>query len=300
MVDQAEKLRELMAKMEKQKLEPVNKKSPKAKVISVTSGKGGVGKTNFSINFAISLKNLGYEVLVFDADIGLANAEIISGTIIDYTIANLFNGDKQNIFDIISKGPKDIKIISGGSGLEELALINEGTMLEIIKQLEKLEYYFDFIIIDTGAGISDIVIDFLMASEEVIFVITPDPTSLTDSYALLKALITKGYLGRLNVVMNMVENQKEALNIYKKLNQVTKKFLKTNIEFIGYLNRSNVVVNAVRKQKPFIMSHPKSSLSREIKAIALDYAKRSGYKETENNLSFTGKLRELFTKRWSI
>lgn len=292
MVDQASNLRKLMlnSKSNKQKL--------KAKVISVTSGKGGVGKTNFSINFAISLRKLGYEVLVFDGDIGLANAEIISGTIVEDTITDLLTNKIKDIFSIIDEGPRGIKMISGGSGLEDLSLLNENATLEIIDQLEKLEVYFDFIIIDTGAGISNLVIDFLMASDEVIFIVTPDPTSLTDSYALLKALVKIGYKGKVRVVMNMVDNRKEALETFKKLEKVSKKFLTINIELLGYLKRSNIVSKAIKAQSPFVISAPNSPLSKEVNNMALYYVNKEDGKLLNKSSSFTSRLKDLLMKRW--
>ncbi len=291
MGDQAERLRNLMAKNSKQE-------KHNARVISVTSGKGGVGKTNFSINFAISLKKLGYKVIVFDADIGLANAEIISGTIIKHTIADLLQDEDKDIFDIINEGPKGIKLISGGSGLKELSLINENSLIQILKQLEILEEHFDFIIIDTGAGLSDIVLDFIMASHEVIFVITSDPTSLTDGYTLLKALVKSGYKGEIKILMNMVENKAEALEVYNKLNTVAKKFLRINIEYLGYLKRNNVVKNAVKNQIPFVISNPNSQLSRRINIIALNYINEDKVENTNEKFSFTKKLKGLIMQRW--
>lgn len=291
MVDQAEKLRRLMTEKKKS----IKERKKKARVISVTSGKGGVGKTNFSINFAISLQNLGYEVLVFDADIGLANVEIISGITIKRTIADLLeNGG--DIFDIVAEGPEGIRIISGGSGLKELNLINEKSLIEVIAYLERLESYFDFIIIDTGAGISDVVVDFLMASDEVILIVTPDPTSITDSYAMLKALIARGYIGETKVMMNMVEGKREAIDTYTKLERASKEFLNIDIKLLGYLKRSKLVNDAVKKQLPFLMSRPNSLLSKEIKAIASNY--QGAPRRSDKRFSFTQKLKDLFKRRW--
>ena len=187
MKDQAERLREIM----KGKTSSENKISVKnkAKVLAITSGKGGVGKTNFAINLSISLRRLGYRVLVFDADIGLANIEILTGTNIKYTIADLIVSGKS-IHEIISEGPEGIKIISGGSGLNEVMMMNHENINKLLKEIEKLEDSTDFIIIDTGAGVSNIVLDFVMAADEVILITTPDPTSLMDGYIMIRNGIT--------------------------------------------------------------------------------------------------------------
>ena len=178
MGDQAEKLRKIMEESTNN-ISPNENDEGRAKIISVSSGKGGVGKTSFIINLAISLKRLGYKVVIIDADIGLANVDILSGAISQFTIADLFVSNK-NIFDIMTEGPEGIKIISGGSGLSDFSLIDDANLDKLIEEIGKLENYSDFILIDTGAGISNNVLKFLLVSDQVILVITPDPTSLTD------------------------------------------------------------------------------------------------------------------------
>ncbi len=228
MKDQAERLRELMRNKEKSRA--ANKK---AKVLAITSGKGGVGKTNFAINLAISIKRLGHKVLVLDADLGLANVEILTGTNAKYTILDLILG-RKSINEIIITGPEEIKLISGGSGLEELSVMDEENINRLIEELERLESSIDFIIIDTGAGISDLVTKFVMAADEVIVVTTPDPTSIMDAYTMIKTLINNGYESKLNVVTNMVNNKKEAITTFNKLNMAANNFLKTELNFLGF------------------------------------------------------------------
>ena len=295
MADQAQKLRNIMDSSIKNCNNEVNNSRYKAEILSITSGKGGVGKTNFTINLALSLRNLGYEVLVFDADIGLANVDVISGVIIKYTIADLLK-DSKDIFEIITDGPNGIKIISGGSGLREISLLSEVNFNRLLTEIEKLESHFDFIIIDTGAGISDTVLNFLMPSDEVILVTTPDPTSLTDGYALLKALAIYGYKGKLNVVVNMAKDRKEAEDVFHRLKTVANKFIMVDLEYLGFLYYSNIVVNAVRNQKPFVISKPNSQLTQKINIMALSITGRSKFSNKKIKKTFAQRLKEFLLR----
>ena len=292
MEDQAKKLRDLMGKTKTLKNNPQIEK--KAKTLAIASGKGGVGKTNFAVNLAISLKHLGYSVLVFDADIGLSNVEILTGISTKYTIVDLILKNKS-IYDIMEEGPDGIKIISGGFGFHDLSIISDEVLNNLLTEIEKLESYFDFIILDTGAGISNIVLGFAMASDEVIIVTTPDPTSSMDAYALIKALTINGYAGKLNIVTNIVENRKDAMDVFEKLDKVANNFLNIQLEFLGYLERSNIVNEAVRNQQPFLLLNPSSNVSKRINIMALKFVNHPIPKE-EKKLSFTQKLKFLFLK----
>lgn len=291
MKDQAERLRELMRNKEKSRA--ANKK---AKVLAITSGKGGVGKTNFAINLAISIKRLGHKVLVLDADLGLANVEILTGTNAKYTILDLILG-RKSINEIIITGPEEIKLISGGSGLEELSVMDEENINRLIEELERLESSIDFIIIDTGAGISDLVTKFVMAADEVIVVTTPDPTSIMDAYTMIKTLINNGYESKLNVVTNMVNNKGEAITTFNKLNMAANNFLKTELNFLGFLERNNLVSRAVKEQRPFILSNPRSTISKRINFMALKFVETNNGVKMDKKDSFTSKLKNLLFKR---
>ncbi|WP_077367490.1 MinD/ParA family protein [Anaerosalibacter sp. Marseille-P3206] len=293
MGDQAEKLRKIMEKNTNNNSSNDSDKE-RAKIISVTSGKGGVGKTSFIINLAISLKQLGYKVVIIDADIGLANVDIISGAISKFTLADLFLSEKD-IFDIMTDGPEGIKIISGGSGLSDFSLIDDANLDKLIEEIGKLENYSDFILIDTGAGISNNVLKFLAVSDEVILVVTPDPTSLTDGYVLVKALTLSNYKNSINIVVNMVENKREAEEVFIKLNTVSNKFLRVNLESLGYLNKSNVVSNAIRNQTPFILNNPNSSIAKKINIMALSFINKEekNFRKKESN-SFSQRIKEFF------
>lgn len=211
-MDQAESLRNIIKKQE------IDEKKRTARVITVTSGKGGVGKTSFSVNLAIQLHRLGKRVVVLDADFGLANIEIMLGIRPKYNLADLmFRG--KSIQDVITYGPEGIGFLSGGSGINEMANLSREQVFWLIQKMEELDKEADVIIVDTGAGIGDSVLEFVAASEEVFLVATPEPTSITDAYALLKALNrNSSYMSEKTVVKmiaNQVRGKKKRMNCFR-------------------------------------------------------------------------------------
>lgn len=293
MIDQADKLRKIMQSKISNDEEIIEKK---AKVIAISSGKGGVGKTNFSINFSISLSKLGYKVVIIDADIGLSNIEILSGVNLNNSLSDIIFSDKD-IFDIMGNGPEGVKIISGGSGLKELKLFDDNNIPRLMNEIEKLQSTFDFILIDTGAGISSSVIDFIMTSSEVIVICTPDPTSLMDSYTLIKSIIHTGFTGKISVVSNLVNNRNEGLDIFDKLFNATNNFLRVQIGYLGYIERSELVNHAVRNQIPFTVSHPNNSISKKINIMAMNYLDRKPLDIKDDKTSFAKKIFDIFSRR---
>ncbi len=261
-MDQAEQLRNIIKKRDsKTDHERV------AKVITVTSGKGGVGKTSLSVNLAIQLGRLGKRVVVFDADFGLANIEIMLGIRPKYNLADLMYRGKS-IEDIITYGPENIGFISGGSGINELANLTRDQVFSMIHRLEELDRIAD----DTGAGISDTVLEFVAASEEVLLVATPEPTSITDAYALLKTLNKKASYRPEKTVVKMVANQvrgeREAAELFEKLGVVVGKFLDVEVDFLGSVPYNKNMQRAVMRQAPVSISDPESDSARAVKNIA--------------------------------
>lgn len=298
MYDQAERLRQILQTNDNM-LNNISKKkrTNDTRVITVSSGKGGVGKTNFTINLAISLSKLGYNVVVIDADIGLANIDVLLGLLPKDNLSSVLNKNKE-ILEILTEGPDGIKIIAGGSGLYDVLNVNEDNLNHLINQFIKLEELFDFILIDTGAGISEVVMSFVTAADEAILLTTPEPTSLTDVYALIKALRIRGYNCKLKLVVNRVENQKEALEVYEKLYIASKKFLNTNIENLGYIINSKLVVDAVKNQNPFINLYPHSQISKNINNIAIKIIGSPSYDENKNSSSsFLYKFKDFFLNK---
>lgn len=299
MNDQAEKLRKLMTNTVSDSDNSIDRKiisyEKMAKILAISSGKGGVGKTNFAINFSITLKRLGYEVAVIDADIGLSNIEILAGVHIKYSISDIIFNNKS-IFDIMEDGPEGIKIISGGAGFKEFRLFEQENFHILIEEIEKLQSIVDFIIIDTGAGISKTVIDFIMTTEEVMLICTPDPTSIMDSYTLVKAILNNGFKGKINLISNLVESRKEGNEIFNKLYKTINNFLKFEISYLGYIEKNKIVNTAVRNQIPFVISNPKDQTSKRISAIAMNYI--DGTSSTKDiKTSFAKKLLDVFSRR---
>ncbi|MBQ3061959.1 MAG: MinD/ParA family protein [Lachnospiraceae bacterium] len=261
-MDQASKLRELIKSQ--------NNSKTLARVITVTSGKGGVGKSSVSVNLALWLRRLGKRVVILDADFGLANIEVMLGIRPKYNLADLmFKGKALN--DIITEGPEGIGFISGGSGIAELTSLTANQVVYLVQKLCELDQIADIIIIDTGAGISDNVLEFVAASEEVLLVATPEPTSITDAYALLKTLNKKHVDSdkmTVKMIANKVSNEEEGEELCNKLNIVVKRFLDLNLEFLGAVTMDMAVTKAVMQQKPFSMIYPNSPASKSIHEIA--------------------------------
>ncbi|MDR1689598.1 MAG: MinD/ParA family protein [Clostridiales bacterium] len=266
MVDQAESLRNIV-KQRQEVIQPP-KVQVTSRVITVTSGKGGVGKSNFTANLGISLSKTGKRVVIIDADFGLANIEVLFGIIPQYSLANVLSGQKE-LKDIISEGPHGVKFLSGGSGLRDLANINERQMTYIIEKLSYLDSVSDIILIDTGAGISDSVLNFVKASKEAVIITTPEPTSVTDGYAIIKAVReSNGDMPEIKVIINRVDDSKEGFEIFDKISKVAKRFLEVDLTNLGYIPYDNNVIRAVKSQQPLIMTYPNSEASKAIEAIA--------------------------------
>jgi flagellar biosynthesis protein FlhG len=270
-VDQADNLRRIVSglkeKSEKIIERSVRKSKRSARLIAVTSGKGGVGKTSLTVNLAIQLSCKGYRVIVIDGDLGLANVEVMLGIVPKYSLYELVNSEKR-LSDIITEGPAGIKFISGGTGIIEMAGLEKQKFDKILFTLTALDNYADFILIDTGAGISRSVTDFVLAAQEVILVTNSEPTSVTDAYAILKIISVENRDCRVKIIANMVESPSEAEDIFGRLNTAAKKFLGTEIENLGYLQRDSIVSKAIKLQIPFMLGYPRSLAAKGVRQIA--------------------------------
>ncbi len=262
-MDQAEQLRNIIKRQ--------SMPDQLARVITVTSGKGGVGKSNLSVNLGIQLSRMGKRVVILDADFGLANVEVMLGIRPKYNLADIIYGNK-NLQEIITKGPENLMFISGGSGIQELSNITKYQIDFLNQKLYELDEIADIIIIDTGAGITDSVLEFVMASAEVLLVITPEPTSITDAYALLKVLNKRvdfnSDMTSIKMISNRIDSEEEGRSLYNKMNLVVQKFLTVKLEYLGGIPQDSNVTKAVMQQKPYSVLYPNSPSSRAVSALA--------------------------------
>ena len=237
-----------------------------ARVITVTSGKGGVGKTNISLNLALCLASLGYRTCIFDADMGLANVDILLGIYPEYDLTDVILG-QMSIRDIVVRDFNGIDIIPGSSGVAKIADLESRHIERLISSFSEIDSY-DFIIFDTSAGISKNVVSFCMTSPEIILIVTPEPTSLTDAYALLKILSLNGFNGSIMVVINQSKEVRFARAVYAKFKGTVKKFLPINLIPLGVVIQDPIVPSAVKRQRPFFLLYPDSMASKCIKNMA--------------------------------
>ena len=262
-MDQAEQLRNI--------IKANNVQRPVARVITVTSGKGGVGKSNTAINLAIQFKKMGQRVIILDADFGLANIEIMFGAVPKHNLCDLIYQGK-NITVIITWGPMEVGFISGGSGIAGLSNLSREYLTYIIQNLAQLDAIADVIIVDTGAGIADAVLEFLVASGEIILVTTPEPTSITDSYSLLKALKRHPRFSekdsQIKIIANKVDSAGEGQALFNKLNAVVARYLKLPILYLGAVPQDSQLSKAVMQQMPVSLQAPTAKSALAYEAIA--------------------------------
>jgi flagellar biosynthesis protein FlhG len=237
--------------------------SQRATVLAVTSGKGGVGKTNISANLSICLAASGRKVVLIDADLGLGNLDVIMNINSRYNLAHVVSGLKS-LSDIVHVGPAGVEVVCGGSGLEELANLSRFQRKRLIDELDQLQNNSDLIIIDTGAGINTSVVSFCQASDHTLVVTTPEPTAMTDAYAMIKVLAGRSYKGRISLVVNMAKSTVEGKKIYRQIADVAKRFLDVSVYEAGVLVRDDRLLESVRMRQPVVMTFPRANVSRRL------------------------------------
>jgi len=255
MVDQAQNLRELIGRQRE------------IRVVSVASGKGGVGKSSVSVNLAVALSRLGLRVLIVDADFGLANVDVMLGVTTRYDVSHFLKGERA-LHEIIQLGHEGVHFISGGSGVNDLINIDEVQLAGLLSGLVHLDVPTDFIIVDTGAGISDNIIQLILASSETIVVTTPEPTAILDAYALVKTIVKRDSTHPINVLVNKCENKKEAHRVQEGFIEVVGRHLGKNLNPLGLIMYNNDVPLSIKQQIPITVSAPNSTTSKEIDLIA--------------------------------
>ncbi len=292
-MDQANSLRKYVDK----KVTAMNKKAAKKtrsqnstnqspRVIAVTSGKGGVGKTNIVGNLAVAFASLDKKVMIFDADLGLANIDIILGLNPVYNMGHVINGEKT-LSDIIMDGPKKIKVIPAGSGLSELTQLTEGQKLNLLTEFETLDETIDIFLIDTGAGISSNVLYFNLAADECIIVATNEPTSITDAYAMMKVMAVQHDKKYFKLLVNMSDSAEIAKSVYLNLNQATDRFLNgVVIEYIGYLPSDIMLKKAVINRKTVLEMFPDAISSKAFIKLAVNMLESPLRYDSDGNIKF--------------
>lgn len=281
MNDQAQKLRSLFRSSETQ-----IERDRKTRIITITSGKGGVGKSNFTLNFARVLQSLGYKCLIFDADIGLANIDVLMGKSSRYSLYHLLKKEKT-IWEIIQKVNEDLHFIAGGSGFNDLLHLTDEDLNHFMAQIEQLNGYVDFIFFDTGAGLSKETLKFIVAAEETIIITTPEPTAITDAYAIIKMIHTMGHQIQFKLVVNKVSNLQEGQFTAEKITKVAQQFLGLNMITLGYVPEDSHVPLAVKRQVPFTELYPQCAASKGMRQLANTFLTEN-HPEEEGSLENRG------------
>ncbi|QGH34553.1 P-loop NTPase [Gracilibacillus salitolerans] len=286
MADQAAKLR--------QKLRGVHSHYH-AKTIAVVSGKGGVGKSNIALNFSLSLASKGKKVLLFDLDVGMGNIDILLGKSSNYSIINLFE-NKLSIYDIIELGPKSLHYIAGGSGQDHIFYLNEERLQFFLEQLELLLREYDYIIFDMGAGVTRETIHYILAVDECILVTTPEPTSMTDAYSMIKHVLLQQPT-KFHLIINRSKSKKQGIDIMNRMNSAVKRFLDHDVVPLGTIPDDSAVTDAVLAQQPFVIYNPKSKASVAIEHVTNHYLGEPEPSKKSDDSGFLNRLRRLITER---
>jgi len=270
--DQAEGLRRL--------------RNPKpVKVITVTGGKGGVGKTNISANLAIAMCMLGRRVMLLDADLGLANVDVLLGLQPAHSLADVVKGERR-LQDVSVSGPAGVRVIPGASGLAEMASLSPAQHAGIIHAFSELNEDLDALIVDTAAGISDGVLRFCAAANEVLVVVCDEPTSITDAYALIKVLSTQHQVTRFRIITNMTHQGGDGRSLFEKLLRVSERFLQVTLDHAGSVPYDDRVWRAVQLQSPFVTAFPSSLAAGALKKLAQRADNWEGPRAARGNIEF--------------
>ena len=261
------------------------------RVIAITSGKGGVGKTNLAVNLAVALQLSGKHVMLIDADIGMANVNLLMGSVTNRSLIDLLD-DEVTLEDVVEDGVAGVKYISGVAGIEAALNLNRNEQKKLHKKLGRCSELADIILIDTGAGLNRNVIEFVLAAEEVLLVTTPEPTALADAYAVIKAYTTYTQRRNIKLIVNRIRDEEEFDDVVDKINQTTKKFLELTIDSLGYIYEDKTVREAVHSQEPFIIVNQDSPASRCVFELAKSLL--SGQKMESVSRGWRGFLDRLF------
>lgn len=286
--DQAERLRQYMNNHKNKKSNP--------KTISIISGKGGVGKSNFAVNFAICLSSQNKKVLIFDLDIGMGNIDILLGLSPKYRLTSLFDNNLQ-LSDMIEVGPGQISYVASGTGLSYFFNLTNEKLQYFLNQLEIISEQYDYIIFDLGAGMSQEHIAFISASDECIVVTTPEPTAYMDAYSAMKYVVANIPNINMSLLLNNVQSTSEQIDITNKLKGVVRQFLNYDLHIFGVLPNDSIVTEAVKKQTPFYLLNDRAKISKNLMKITRDYINSQKEKSNEEQENFISKIKAIFFRK---
>ena len=279
LMDQASQLRSLMTQqqLQQQSRGVGDAAGPRANVIAITSGKGGVGKSNVAVNLAIQFASVGRDVVLLDADLGLANADVLCSLELPYNLSHVI-ARKKELADVMYKAPGGFRLIGGASGLARMADLTDFDRQRLVDALVALEQQTDIILIDTGAGISPNVLAFTRAADHVLVVTTPEPTAITDAYAVIKVISRDGTDRRISLLVNQTRSIAEAKVVYERIAKVARQFLGVGVLDAGYMPADEQVPLAVRKRTPFVLASPRAAASASIAQLAMRLEQGAGVK----------------------
>jgi len=237
------------------------------RVIAVTGGKGGVGKTNVSINLAVAMSEMGKRVMILDADLGLANIDIALGLHPEYDLSHVLRGER-NLNEVVLDGPAGVRVVPASSGIQEMAELSPAEHAGLINAFSEISNDLDVLVVDTAAGISDTVVSFSRAAQELVVVVCDEPASITDAYALIKLLNREYGVNRFRVLSNMVRTTQEGRDLYNKLYRVTDRYLDVMLNYMGCIPYDDCLKKAVKGQKSVVQAYPRSPASQAFKNLA--------------------------------
>ncbi|MBM3266018.1 MAG: MinD/ParA family protein [Candidatus Sericytochromatia bacterium] len=264
-MDQAARLRELVGS-QPAAAAPLAA-PPRSRILVVTSGKGGVGKTNLTVNLALALAARRRRVLLFDADMGMANVDVILNISPPYTITDVIAG-RKGLWEIVFPVDPFLAVVPGGSGVAQLASLDAPVLSNTLAQLATLENAAELLLVDTGAGISPNVLGFVLAAPEVLVVTTPEPTAIVDAYGIIKTLDSRNPQARISLVVNMVESEQEARSVHAKVSGIIERFLTVRVGLLGWVEKDGNVGRSVLQQQPFLRAYPYSLASKRVNMLA--------------------------------
>ncbi|MGD8956205.1 MAG: MinD/ParA family protein [Chromatiaceae bacterium] len=237
------------------------------RAIAVTGGKGGVGKTNVSVNLGVAAAEMGQKVLLLDADLGLANIDVVLGLHPQYDLSHVMRGERA-LEEVLIEGPSGLKVIPGASGVQALAELSPAEHTGLIRAFSEVACDTDLLIVDTAAGISDTVLSFSRAAHEIVVVVCDEPASITDAYAIIKLLNRDHGHQRFRILANMVRSAQEGRELYNKMCRVTDRYLDVTLGFMGAVPFDDSLRKAVRTQRPVVQAFPRSRVAQVFRNLA--------------------------------